>query len=273
MVIDAHRHFWHYTDSEFGWIDNDAIRRDFLPESCAGMDACIAVQARQSVEETKWLLSLAERHDFIKGVVGWVPLASPGLPDVLDSLCGDGAQVRGSGGLVGLRHVVQDEPDDAFILREDFNRGVREVLSRGFSYDILVFERHLENAVKFVDMHRADARFVLDHLGKPHSMEPWRSNLRELAKRENVMCKLSGLVTEVGDRSDAALFPYLEAALEAFGPWRVMFGSDWPVVTAHMPYSEWRGAVMRFLAPLSPSEREAVMGGNAEGFYLNARQR
>ena len=117
--------------------------------------------------------------------------------------------------------IVADEPKPA--------AAAGEVLSRGFSYDILVFERHLENAVKFVDMHRADARFVLDHLGKPHSMEPWRSNLRELAKRENVMCKLSGLVTEVGDRSDAALFPYLEAALEAFGPGRVMFGTDYPL--------------------------------------------
>ena len=269
MVIDSHRHFWHYTDAEFGWIEDDCLRRDFLPTDCGGMDSCVAVEARQCVEETEWLLDLAARHDFIKGVVGWLPIAAPNFPRILEGylshadLCAS-ASLREVNKLVGLRHVVQDEPDDGFILRPDFVRGVRTLLEKGLAYDILVFERHLPNVLKFVDALPDDARLVLDHFGKPRDFASWKRLVGELAQRENVYCKLSGLVTEVG-KIDFS--PYLETALEAFGADRLMFGSDWPVVTAHMEYAAWRGVVDSFAARLSESEHEALMGGTARRFY------
>ena len=262
MVIDSHRHFWHYTDAEFGWIADDCLRRDFLPMDCGGMDSCVAVEARQCVEETEWLLDLAARHDFIKGVVGWLPIAADDFEETLESFFA--AKNAEDAKLVGLRHVVQDEPDDGFILRPDFVRGVRTLLAKGLAYDILVFERHLPNVLKFVDALPADARLVLDHFGKPRDFASWKRLVGELAQRENVYCKLSGLVTEVG-KIDFA--PYLETALEAFGPARLMFGSDWPVVTAHMEYAEWRGVVDSFAARLSQGEHDALMGGNARRFY------
>ena len=160
--------------------------------------------------------------------------------------------------------MVKDEPDDGFILRPDFVRGVRTLLAKGLAYDILVFERHLPNVLKFVDALPADARLVLDHFGKPRDFAPWKRLVGELAQRENVYCKLSGLVTEVG-KIDFS--PYLETALEAFGADRLMFGSDWPVVTAHMEYGDWKRVVELFASRLSKSEHEAVMGGTAERFY------
>jgi len=262
MVIDSHRHFWHYTDAEFGWIADDCLRRDFLPMDCGGMDSCVAVEARQCVEETEWLLDLAARHDFIKGVVGWLPIAADDFAETLESFFA--AKNAEDAKLVGLRHVVQDEPDDGFILRPDFVRGVRTLLAKGLAYDILVFERHLPNVLKFVDALPADARLVLDHFGKPRDFAPWKRLVGELAQRENVYCKLSGLVTEVGKID---FTPYLATALEAFGPARLMFGSDWPVVTAHMEYAEWRGVVDSFAARLSQGEHDALMGGNARRFY------
>lgn len=280
MVIDSHRHFWHYTGAEFGWIADDCLRRDFLPMDCGGMDSCVAVEARQCVEETEWLLDLAARHDFIKGVVGWLPITAPNFPEILEGFVshaesqrkrgGDNGSLRASASpreinkLVGLRHVVQDEPDDGFILRPAFVRGVRTLLAKGLAYDILVFERHLPNVLKFVDALPADARLVLDHFGKPRDFAPWKRLVGELAQRENVYCKLSGLVTEVGKID---FTPYLATALEAFGPARLMFGSDWPVVTAHMEYAEWRGVVDSFAARLSQGEHDALMGGNARRFY------
>ncbi len=273
MVIDAHRHFWHYNTTEFGWIADTPLKRDFLPEDCGGMDACVAVEARQCAEETDWLLSLAAQHSFIKGVVGWLPIVAPDISERIDAVLAAN-RLQGRSPLVGLRHVVQDEPDDSFILRPDFIRGVRLLLERGLTYDILVFERHLPNTMRFVDALPDDARLVLDHLGKPREFVSWRRLVRELAERENVFCKFSGLVTELagmwnGDphRFDELAEPYLETALEAFGPRRLMFGSDWPVVTVHLSYGVWRGVVERFAAKLSEAERNAVMGGNAMAFY------
>ena len=262
MALDAHRHFWRYNGAEFGWIGDRRLMRDFLPEDCAGLDPCVAVEARQCAEETNWLLDLADSHDFIKGVVGWLPIAADDLEKTLENFLA--AKDAKNAKLVGLRHVVQDEPDDDFILRPDFVRGVKTLLAKDLAYDILVFERHLANTVKFVDSLPCDARLVLDHLGKPHSIESWRTLIRELAKRENVHCKLSGLVTEVGK---VDFTPYLETAIEAFGPTRLMFGSDWPVVTADMEYGDWKGVVESFASRLSESEHEAVMGGNARRFY------
>ena len=279
MALDAHRHFWHYTDAEFGWIADDCLRRDFLPTDCGGMDPCIAVEARQCVEETHWLLELADKHDFIKGVVGWLPLAAPDFPRMLEEFLAeeqkkqekqknsspDSPVLLQKSKLVGLRHVVQDEPDDGFILRPDFVRGVRHALAQGLAYDILVFERQLPNVLKFVDALPDDARLVLDHLGKPAAFDSWRVRVTELARRANVFCKLSGLVTEIGVAADPR--PYLDVALEAFGPARLMFGSDWPVVTAHLPYGDWKRCVEDFLVPLAGADQTKIMSANAAAFY------
>ena len=255
-------------------------------EIAAGGVRTIAVEARQSLEETRQLLAYAAKYDFIAGVTGWIDLLS-GVPledqlaSISDSSIDESTNRRIDelSRLVEIRHVVQDEPDDAFILRDDFNRGVDMVGKAGKAYEILVFQRQLANAIEFADRH-PDMRLVLDHMGKPervhsaeclvHSAEcgvpsaesgkpnaEWVRLIREMAKRENVWCKVSGLVTEVG-RVDFA--PYFETVLEAFGPKRVMWGSDWPVVTADLGYAEWFDAAKRLL----PSE---CLGRTAAEFY------
>ena len=260
MIIDSHQHFWKYNDREFGWIAADALRRDFGPEELEPEISrisriendtvkTIAVEARQSIEETRQLLEYAERHEFIAGVTGWIDLRHPDE---------SGLSLLASPRLVAVRHVVQDEPDDDFILRDDFNRGVELVGEAGKAYEILVFQRQLANAVKFADRH-PDMRLVLDHLGKPEktSNAEWVKLIREMAKRENVWCKVSGLVTEVG-KVDFA--PFVETVLEAFGPNRVIWGSDWPVVTADLTYAEWFAAAKHLLP-------EECLGRTAAAFY------
>lgn len=263
MTLDSHRHFWHYNTDEFGWIAEDALKRDFLHEDAAAFDPCVAIEARQSEEETKWLIKLAKANPAIRGVVGWLDIASGDFPSILDEYAEEEK-------LVGLRHVVQDEPDDAFILRKDFVRGVKHLLREGFTYDILVFERQLENATRFVDELPCDGRLVLDHMGKPADFATWQKRIRSLGRRENVYCKLSGLVTETG-RVDFT--PYLDTVLQAFGAKRVMFGSDWPVVSAHMPYPEWKDTVEDYISQFSADERNAIMCANAERFYLKPQTR
>jgi L-fuconolactonase len=275
-IIDAHHHFWTYTPEEYGWIDDSmaALRRDFLPAdlhatlAAAGVDAAISVQARQSLEETAWLLGMAEQHDFLAGVVGWVPLTDPGVEQILEHFTSRPK-------LKAIRHIVQGEPDGRFLLRDNFNRGIRALTACGLVYDILIYERHLPVAIEFVDRHPRQL-FVLDHIAKPRirdgSLEPWRSNLRELARRENVFCKLSGVATEADflnltpDNRDQ-LRPYMNAALEAFGPRRIMFGSDWPVCLAALPYADWFAMVNDAIGGFSESEREWVLGGTAAQAY------
>jgi L-fuconolactonase len=275
-VIDAHHHFWKYSAEEYGWIDDSlaTLRRDFLPAdlhatiTAAGVDAALSVQARQSLEETAWLLDMAEQHDFLAGVVGWVPLVDPGVGEILDRLVHRPK-------LKAVRHIVQGEPDDRFLLRDDFNRGIREVTARGLVYDILIYERHLLVAIEFVDRH-PNQRFVLDHIAKPRVrdgvIEPWRANLRELARRENVVCKLSGVATEADflrltPANRDQLRPYMNAALEAFGPRRIMFGSDWPVCLAAIPYGDWFHMVHDAIGGFSESEQEWVLGRTAAAAY------
>lgn len=277
MIIDAHHHFWKYDPAEYGWISDAmrVIRRDFLPQdlkrqiAAAGVDGVVSVQARQSLDETRWLLDLAEANDFIRGVVGWVPLVSPRVDEDLAALTTHPK-------LKAVRHVLQDEPDENYILRPDFNAGIRALRRFGLVYDILIFERHLPQTIRFVDQHPEQV-FVLDHIAKPrvrdNVLSPWRENLRELARRPNVYCKLSGMVTEADWNawSPQQLRPYLEAALEAFGPSRLMFGSDWPVCLVACAYARWRQLIDQFLAPLSPAERQRVMGGTAiEAYRLGA---
>jgi L-fuconolactonase len=273
MVIDSHHHFWRYLPAEFGWIDDGmaAIRRDFLPADLrremgtAGVDAVVSVQARQSVEETRWLLDLATQNPFIAGVVGWVPLVSP-------SVAADLAQLAAHPKLVAIRHVLQDEPDPLFMLREDFQAGIRALRDFNLTYDILIFHRHLPQTIELVDRHPAQP-FVIDHMAKPsikqRSIEPWARHLRELGRRPHVCCKLSGLVTEIGrpQWTVADLRPYVDVVLEAFGPERVLFGSDWPVCLVACGYARWMEIVQELIAPLSSGERAAILGENARRVY------
>jgi L-fuconolactonase len=273
-MIDAHHHLWKYSAAEYGWIGPQmpALRKDFLPEDLEkvmhhfGIEGTVAVQARQSLEETEWLLELAGRHEIIRGVVGWVPLT-------------EGANVRrrlerfaGNRKLRGVRHVIQDEADPRYILRDDFNAGVAALPELGLRYDILVFERHLPAAIQFVDRHPKQT-FILDHVAKPRIRErilsPWDRNLREIAKRPNVYCKLSGMVTEADHRrwKPADLKPYIDVALSAFGPKRLMYGSDWPVMLLAAEYVQWHDLVRQAIERLSASEQERILGGTAIEAY------
>ncbi len=273
LKIDAHQHFWHYSKAEYGWIPDDmaSLRRDFLPPElkeemkAAGIGVTIAVQARQSLAETDCLLALAEENSFIAGVVGWLPLSSPDIAELLEKYA---RQPK----LKAVRHVIQEEANDRFILGREFGRGVALLKEYSLTYDILIFERHLPYAAEFVDSCDPGQIFVLDHIGKPEigkgKMEPWTKNLRELARRQNVFCKLSGMVTEAGPAwTEERLRPYAETVLEAFGTGRVIFGSDWPVCTARIRYGEWVRLVSKWIARLSPDEQNNIMGGNARKAY------
>lgn len=273
MRIDAHHHFWKYDPAEYGWIGSDMalLRRDYLPEhleetaAAAGIDGVISVQARQSVEETAWLLELARDSRLIRGVVGWVPLISSDVEKSLERFAAE-AKFR------GVRHVLQGEPDERYMLRDDFNAGIRALRQFGLVYDILIFERHLPQTIEFVDRHPEQV-FVLDHIAKPRIkdgvLKPWEENLRELARRENVFCKLSGVVTEADWHgwTDEQLKPYLDAVLATFGSRRVMFGSDWPVCLVASDYERWLETVHRHTAQFSSDEREAIFGGTAAKVY------
>jgi len=276
--IDAHQHFWQYDPVEYGWINDRmaSLRRDFLPADLepllreSGFDGCVAVQARQSLEETRWLLELACAHPFVRGVVGWVDLCSPEVARQLEQFASDAK-------LVAVRHVVQDEPDDAFMLRDDFRRGVAQLADFGLAYDILVYPRQLRAAAQLVAEFPAQ-RFVLDHIAKPliaqAVIEPWRTDVRALAQLPNVWCKVSGMVTEARWKQWHAgdFKPYLDVVFEAFTPARIMIGSDWPVCTVSADYGRTMGLVMDYLAHLEPEDRKAVLGENCAEFYrLGAR--
>lgn len=273
MIIDSHHHLWRYDPSEYAWIGDGmgAIARDFTAADLRsvagplGVAGSIAVQARQTVEETDALLAVAEQDEFVLGVVGWAPLASDRLPETLDRWSDQAA-------LKGLRHVVQDEPDDNFFDGTDFNRGVAEALARGFRYDLLIFARQLPATIRFVDRHPG-GRFVLDHIGKPvikaGEIDSWRTRVTELAERPHVACKVSGVVTEAdwAAWTPESIRPYLDAALEAFGPERLMFGSDWPVSLLATEYERWVRVVTDWVAELTTDEQEAVLCRTACDFY------
>lgn len=273
MKIDSHHHFWKYNPAEYGWIDDSmrVIRRDFLPEhlraeiATAGVDGVVSVQARQSVAETQALLDFAAHNGFIKGVVGWVELVSPKLGPQLEHFAADPK-------LKAVRHVVQGEPDDRFILRDDFNQGIRELTRISLAYDILIYERHLPQTLEFVHAHPNQV-FVLDHVAKPrvreNHFEPWNRNIRELARHENVYCKISGLVTEADYAAwtESQLKPYFDTVLEAFTPRRLMFGSDWPVCLVACGYARWHQLVTSWIAELSADEQARIFGGTAVEAY------
>jgi L-fuconolactonase len=279
--IDAHQHFWRYTERDHGWIDARMarIRRDFLPQDLApelealGFDGCIAVQARSSPAENEFLLGLAREHPFVRGVVGWVDLCADDVARELERFAADPLAK-------GVRHVVQDEPDDEFLLRPDFQRGIAKLAGHGLTYDVLVYPRHLEAVERFARAFPGQP-MVLDHLGKPavgpDGAKRWKAAARKLCRLPNLHCKLSGLVTEAAWNgwTHGELWPYLDAALSAFGATRVMFGSDWPVcLLAAENYAAvaqvvltWTDLLERTGWRMSPTERDAILGGNAARFY------
>src|SRR2546429_7940650 len=237
MHIDAHQHFWIYDRREYDWIDDSmaALRRDFLPDDLKpelehnGFQGCVAVQARQTLEETRWLLELAERAPFILGVVGWVDLRSPEVRSQL-------SEFTRNPKLVGIRHIVQSEPEEGFLLQPDFLRGIAMLEEFGLAYDILIYARHLPVATEFVGRFPRQ-RFVLDHMAKPPikggALDAWARGIQGLAAFPNVYCKVSGLVTEADWQvwKPEDMRPYLDVAFRCFGPSRLMIGSDWPVCT------------------------------------------
>jgi L-fuconolactonase len=271
--IDAHHHLWTYQKEEYSWISGEmsAIARDFLVSDLekelagAGIDGSVAVQAQQSLQETEWLLSLANNSERIRGVVGWAPISSHELPATLEKW-------RDEKKLKGLRHIIQDEPDEKFMERKDFNQGVSRLAGTGLVYDILIYEQHLPAAIAFVDRHPKQV-FVLDHIAKPRIREriltPWAANVREVARRSNVYCKLSGMVTEADWKNWNVedLRPYFDVVLDAFGPARLMAGSDWPVCLLASAYVQWFETLRDLLRPLSASEKDQIFGCVAAKVY------
>ena len=275
MKIDSHQHLWHFDPVEYGWIDEKAtaLRRSYLHGdlarelSASGLDGSVAVQARQSLVENDFLLEQAAASGGrIRGVVGWVDLAADDVDEVLGRYA---SRPR----FVGVRHVVQGEPDPAFLARPGFNRGVSRLRRHGLVYDVLIYAAQLPAAIAFVDRHPSQP-FVLDHIAKPTIAagrfdEAWARSFREMAKRSHDTCKLSGIVTEVRDAAWNAgvIRPYVDLAIEAFGPARLMFGSDWPVCRLETEYGDWVRAVQALTAGWSSAEQAAFWGGTAATTY------
>ncbi len=272
MKIDAHQHFWHFDPVRDAWIGDSmkAIRRDFLPQDLQPIlrenqiDGCVAVQAAQNDAETEFLLKLAEENDFIKGVVGWIDLQADDLDAQLD-------KYRSRQLLKGFRHVLQSESEE-FMLRPSFIRGLKRLHHHAYTYDLLIFPNQLPNAARLVAQ-CAEQRFVLDHLAKPYikagKVADWKKDLKTLAAHDNVSCKISGMVTEADYQTWTyeQLLPYLDAAFEAFGSNRLMFGSDWPVCLVAGDYQAIKRIAEKYTARFSEEEKAKIFGRNAENFY------
>jgi len=273
LKIDAHQHFWNYSAADYPWIGAgmERLARDYTPADLAasaapeGVAGSVAVQARQSREETNWLLSLAAENPFIRGVVGWVDLRSGRVGEEL-------AACAGREKFVGVRHVVQDEPDPRFLVGDDFVRGVRSLHQFGLAYDLLIYPHQLPAAIELVGL-LPDQAFILDHLAKPRikaaELADWRRDIEALAAHRNVACKLSGLVTEAVWRQwkRPDFTPYVDVAVAAFGPERLMFGSDWPVCLLSAEYAEVVAMIDECITTLTPSERSLIWGDTARRVY------
>jgi L-fuconolactonase len=273
MRIDAHQHFWNYSAAEYPWIGAglERLARDYLPSdlepllAAKQIDGSVAVQARQSVEESLWLLALAKAHPLVKGVVGWVDLRSDRVGDDLRVLAANPT-------FVGVRHVVQDEPDPRFVLGEGFIRGLRQLRQHGLTYDLLLYPTQLPAAIELVEL-LPEQPFVVDHLAKPRivagEIDGWGRDIRAIARHDNVCCKVSGMVTEAvrrgWNRDDFT--PYLDVVLEAFGPERLMFGSDWPVCLLAGEYADVAAIPRDYFSRLSATEQRMIWGDTAAGFY------
>lgn len=273
-LLDSHHHLWDYDAQQYPWIPvgsplEQSYGLDDLAQHRGAYDvqATVAVQARQTLEETDWLIGLAKANDLCQAVVGWVPLQDGNIADVLERYADEPL-------LKGVRHVIQDEEDPAFMLRPAFLNGLKVLSQTDLSYDILIYGHQLPNTIKMVDAIPADMPLVLDHIAKP-VIEPgrfdgqWAKEFAELAKRPNVLCKLSGMATEVSsDNWDSeTLKPYFEHAIESFGPERLMFGSDWPVALLKTDYPRWAATVMDAISDLSSDEQDRILYSNAQSFY------
>lgn len=273
MTIDSHQHFWNYEPVKHEWIDDSmsAIRKDFLPEDLQkvyavnNIDGCVAVQADQTLEETNFLIDLAANNSFIKGIVGWVDLRGNDIDSVLE-------KYSHFNKVKGFRHVVQGEPDHNFLLRPSFLNGISKLEEYNFTYDILVFPHQLGAVLEFARKF-PNQKFVIDHIAKPYIndgfYDGWATLMSELGKLDNVNCKLSGMVTEADFDSwtPKQIHPYMDLVLNAFGVDKVMYGSDWPVCLVAGNYTEIKDLVTNFIANLSVSEQESIMGNNAIKFY------
>lgn len=273
MRIDAHQHCWRYSPSAYPWISDGmpGLKRDYLPTDLepllnrTGLAGTIAVQARQDMQETDWLLDLADQYPFIKGVVGWVDLQAPDVREHLERYA-QRPKLR------GIRHIVQDEPDDRFMLRPAFLRGLGLLNEFNLTYDLLLFPRHLPVGIDVVRQF-PNQHFVLDHIAKPfikaQTVAPWEADIRQLAQFDNVCCKVSGMVTEA-DWQQWKLEDfrrYLDVVFDCFGPDRLMFGSDWPVCTLAASYAEVVLIVQEYVRGLSVAAQDRIFGGNAAAFY------
>lgn len=271
--IDSHQHFWQYNPAEHVWMTDamQVLKKDFLPTDLApllnqiGFDCCIAVQARQSIEETNWLLRIANKNDFIKGVVGWVDLLSPNIDETLSGYTNQKK-------LVGVRHVVHDEADDNFMLQPAFQDGIAALKEFNLTYDLLLFPKHLPVALQLVEKF-PEQYFVVDHIAKPFiskkEFSPWKEDLKELAKHPNVFCKLSGMVMEAkwNDWKEDDFKQYLDIVTESFGTNRIMIGSDWPVCTLSGNYSSTMSIVINYANQFSKEISDGILGGNCINFY------
>jgi L-fuconolactonase len=273
LRIDAHQHFWIFDPVRDSWINEDmaVIQHDFLPADLEpilkanDINGCVAVQADQSEAQNDFLLGLAAENDFIKGVVGWVDLRANNIDERLEYYSSFDV-------IKGLRHVLQGEEDRALMLRSEFRNGIEKLEKHGFTYDILVFPDQLKYIPAFVSAF-PDQKFVIDHIAKPdiknRNVADWAKDMRIIAEHDNVWCKVSGMVTEA-DWSNwvtADFTPYLDVIFGAFGPEKVMFGSDWPVCQVAASYHDMVGIVKQYTSTLSANENALFWGGNAAHFY------
>ncbi|MEO1857017.1 MAG: amidohydrolase family protein [Rubritalea sp.] len=271
-MIDSHHHLWNYTTEEFGWIEKDVIRQSFLAQELDSLlqenqvTGAVAVQARTCLDENDFLLAEAAVSQTIKGVVGWVDLKSANVGAQID-------HYRSNPLFKGVREITQGAADVDFFSNPAFNQGICEVTARDLTYDVLIFQDQIKAATKFIDQH-PNQRFVLDHAAKPEILaeefpDAWQKGIQAMAERDNLVCKISGLVTEVRDASwDASLMErYFDSLLESFGPQRLMFGSDWPVCLLASDYARWKDCVEQYVAKLSNSEQHAILSETATKYY------
>ena len=273
MRIDAHQHFWRIDRGDYGWLSQELfpnLYRDFLPADLApligkgGIDRTILIQAAESIAETEFMLALAAETPFVAGVVGWVDFASPEAPDEI-------ARLAGNPLLKGFRPMLQDLPDNDWILKAEVEPAVEALIANGLRFDALINPPQLPAIRRFLDRH-PDLPVVIDHGAKPEiaagRIDDWAGHIRAIARDSRAVCKLSGIATEAAPGwSVETMRPYAEVLLEAFGPSRLMFASDWPVLTENGDYLGWLATVEALTAHLSPAEKERVFGGTAAAFY------
>lgn len=273
-MIDSHQHFWQYSQEEYGWINEEmnVIKKSFLPPDlepqlkALEFSGCIAVQARQSNAENNFLLELANAHDFILGVVGWIDLLKDEFEPELE-------QYKINNYLKGFRHVLQDEPDPNFMLNQNFVNNIKKAQKEGFSYDLLIYEKQLKTTVKFLN-HFSDETFILDHIAKPDILKGqsknWKEGIKQLSEYPNIYCKLSGMVTETKWNSWRAedFYPYLDHIISCFGTERVMFGSDWPVcLLSADQYKNVFNIIKDYSEQFSEAEQLQIFSENVKKAY------